>query len=82
MTRPFTLLLLLLATLAWAATRCTTYQERTLNRLYTVCDDGTWGMSTDSQTLERWETTVTTSPQKTCTGRLNPRTRQWEGRGR
>ena len=39
---------LLLVRPAWAATRCTTDEERTLNRLYTVCDDGTRAVSTDN----------------------------------
>jgi hypothetical protein len=32
--------------------------------------------------LQRWDTTVTPPPGQTCTGRLNPQTRQWEGRCR
>jgi hypothetical protein len=75
-------LLLALTTPALAATRCTTDEEKTIQRLYTVCDDGTRATSSWNRTLERWGTTVTTRPQKTCTGRLNPQTRQWEGRGR
>jgi hypothetical protein len=74
---------LLLVRPAWAATRCTTSEEKTLGRLYTVCDDGTRGISTDNKTLDRWETTITESPRKsTCTGRLNPITRQVEVRCR
>jgi hypothetical protein len=74
--------LLLLATPALAAvTRCTTYQEKTLGRLHTLCDDGTRAVHTWNQTLSRWESTVT-PPGKTCTGTMNPKTRQWEGRCR
>jgi hypothetical protein len=68
MRRLFALILVLLALLlvaflllvrpALAATRCTTYQEQTLSRLHTVCDDGTRAVSTWNWTLERWETTI------------------------
>jgi hypothetical protein len=52
-------LLLALATPALAgAVRCTTYEEKTLGRLHTVCDDGTRGISTYNQILDRWETRV------------------------
>jgi hypothetical protein len=76
--------LLLLCALASSAgastsTRCTTYEEKTLGRLQTLCDDGTRAVSTWSPTLQRWTTTVTSPPGQTCTGRLNPKTRQWEG---
>ena len=77
------LILLLLVSPAWAeTTHCTTYQEPTLGRLQTLCDDGTRAISTWNRTLSRWESTVTSPPGKTCTGRLNPRTHQWEGRCR
>jgi hypothetical protein len=77
-------LLLALTSPAWASTptRCTTYEEKTLSRLQTRCDDGTRAVSTWSATLQRWDTTVTPAPGKTCTGQLNPRTHQWEGRCR
>jgi pheromone shutdown protein TraB len=75
-------LLVALTTPALAATRCTTYEEKTIQRLYTVCDDGTRAVSTYNKTLGRWETTITSPLGKTCEGRLNPRTRQWEGRCR
>jgi hypothetical protein len=71
--------------LAWAisaiagGTQCTTYEEKTLGRLQTLCDDGTRAVSTYNKTLERWDTTVTSPPGQTCTGRLNPKTRPWEG---
>jgi hypothetical protein len=84
----FALALLLVAFLllvrpAWSATtRCTTYEEKTLNRLHTLCADGTRAVSTYHQTLSRWESTVTAPPGKTCTGRVNPKTHQWEGRCR
>jgi hypothetical protein len=75
--------LLLWAGVSWAVTtRCTTYEEKTLNRLRTVCDDGTRAVSTYNKTLSRWESTVTPPPGQTCTGRLHPKTRQWEGRCR
>jgi hypothetical protein len=76
-------LLLALASHAWAgAVRCTTYEEKTLGRLYTICDDGTRATSYWSPTLQRWDTTITPPPGRRCTGEVNPRTRQWEGRCR
>jgi hypothetical protein len=54
------LLLLALASPALAGpVRCTTYEEKTLGRLQTLCDDGTRAVSTWSPTLGRWDTTVT-----------------------
>jgi hypothetical protein len=67
---------------AWSAPRCLTYQEKSLGRLQTLCDDGTGAVSTWNTTLSRWESTVTPPPGQTCTGRLTPKTRQWEGRCR
>ena len=67
----------------WAGTpRCTTYEEPTLGRLQTVCDDGTRAVSTWNRTLSRWESPVTPLPGKTCTGQMNPHTRQVEGHSR
>jgi hypothetical protein len=63
--------------------RCTTYEEKSLGRWQTLCADGTRAVSTYNRTLERWESTVTRPPAgQTCQGRLNPRTRSWEGRCR
>ncbi len=74
---------LLLVRPAWAGSvRCTTYEEKSLGRLQTLCDDGTRAVHTYNKTLSRWESTVTPPPGQTCTGHLNPRTRQWEGRCR
>jgi hypothetical protein len=82
--RPLGILALLvcLATPALATPRYTTYEEKTLGRLQTLCSDGTRATSTWNRTLSRWESTVTPPPGQTCTGRLNPRTRPWEGRCR
>jgi hypothetical protein len=75
--------LLTLASPAWATTRrYTTYEEKTLHRLHTVCDDGTRAVSTYNKMLERWDTTITTSPRRDCPGRLNSRTHQVEMRCR
>jgi hypothetical protein len=85
MTRVLALALLTfpLATPAWAgSTHCTTYEEQALGRRQTLCADGTRAVSTWSPTLQQWQTTVTPPPGQTCTGRLNPKTRQWEGRCR
>jgi hypothetical protein len=78
------LLTLALATPAGAAppTHCLTYEEKSLGRWQTLCDDGTRAVSTYNKTLERWESTGTPPPGQACTGRLNPKTRQWEGRCR
>lgn len=69
------------ATLA-GPVRCTTYEERTLGRLQTLCADGTQAVSPWSHTLGRWDTIIRPPPGQACTGQLNPRTRQWEGRCR
>jgi hypothetical protein len=68
---------------AWSATTtCTTYEEQTLGRLQTLCDDGTRAVSTYNRTLARWDTTVSPPPGQRGTGGLHPKTRPWEGRGR
>lgn len=60
----FALALLLVAFLllvrpAWAgAVRCTTYEEKTLGRLQTLCDDGTRATLYWSRTLDRWDPTT------------------------
>jgi hypothetical protein len=63
MTRVPALALLLALTLASPAlagpVRCTAYEEKTLGRWQTLCDDGTRAVSTWSSTLQRWGTTVT-----------------------
>ena len=81
--------LVLLLALAWASpasagtpSRCTTYEEKTLGRLQTLCSDGTRAVSRYNTTLDRLETTVMPPPGKTYTGQVNPRTHQWEGRCR
>jgi hypothetical protein len=51
--------LLALASPALVAPHCLTYEEKTLGRLQTLCDDGTRAISTWNRTLERWETTMT-----------------------
>jgi hypothetical protein len=77
------LVLLALASPAEAGPlRCTTYKEKTLGRLQTICDDGTRAVSTWSPTLGQWTTTVTPTPGQTCTGHMNPRTQQVEVRCR
>jgi hypothetical protein len=58
-----TVLLLALASPALAGpVRCTTYEEKTMNRLQTMCDDGSRAVSTWSPTLQQWQTTVTPPP--------------------
>jgi hypothetical protein len=45
-----------------APTCCTAYEEKTLGRLQTLCDDGTRAISTYNKTLERWDTRVMPPP--------------------
>jgi hypothetical protein len=48
------LLLLALASPVWAALlRCTTDEEKTLQRWHTICDDGTRAVSRYNRILER-----------------------------
>jgi hypothetical protein len=68
--------------IAATTTRCTTYEEKTLGRLQTLCADGTRAVSTWNRTLSRWESPSTPPPRQTCTRRVNPTSRQWEGRCR
>jgi hypothetical protein len=57
------LLALALASPALAGpVRCTTVEQKTMNQLYTVCDDGTKAVSTWSPTLQQWSTIVTPTP--------------------
>jgi hypothetical protein len=74
---------LLLVRPAWAGSvRCTTSEVKSLGRYETLCGDGTRAIHTWNRTLDRWESTITPPPGQTCTGRLHPKTRQWEGRCR
>jgi hypothetical protein len=81
-----TLVILALALLASPAlagpVRCTTYEEKTMGRLPTLYDDGSRAVSIWSPTLQQWQTTITASPRQTCTGQMNPRTKQVEVRCR
>jgi hypothetical protein len=75
--------LVLWAGVTWAGTmRCTTSEDKTLGRLHTVCDDGTRVTHRWNTALGRWETTATTKPNSSCTGQMNRRTQQVEGRCR
>jgi len=55
-------------------THYTTYQEKTLGRLQTLCTDGMRAVSPYTKTLERWESAISPPSGKTCTKPLNPRT--------
>jgi hypothetical protein len=57
-----------------AALNCTTYQEKTLGRLQTLCSDGTRTTSYGKGTLERWEMTVRPAPgaRRSCTTPMHP----------
>jgi hypothetical protein len=68
----FTLALLLaLASPALATTtHCTAYEQKTMNQLHTLCDDGTRAISIYNRTLQRWETTITASPRGPWWGRF------------
>jgi hypothetical protein len=63
-----------------AALNCTTYQEKTLGRLQTLCSDGTRAPSYWNRTLERWETTVQPAPgaRRSCTTQRHPQTKDVE----
>jgi hypothetical protein len=77
------LLVMALASPALAGpVRCQTHHEPTLNRLMTLCDDGMKAVSNWCSTLQQWQTTIMPSPGRTCTGQLNQRTQQVEGRWR
>jgi hypothetical protein len=65
-----------------ATVHCTTRENTILQRLETLCDDGTRAISRWNAVLERWETTITTSPRRDCVGQMNPRTQQVEVRCR
>jgi len=56
--------------------RCTTYEERTMGRLQTICSDGTRAVSRWNSVLDRWDTTITESPRKACTGQMDPISKQ------
>jgi hypothetical protein len=72
--------LLMLRALAWvspalsATTAGTASYERTVDRWYRYCDDGTRAISRYNTALDCWETAVTESPCKACRGKMNPRT--------
>jgi hypothetical protein len=54
-------LLVLLVSAPWTGVpgvRCQTYEETSLQRLHTICSDGTRGVSTWNSTLQRWDTSV------------------------
>jgi hypothetical protein len=51
-------LLLVSVTSAGMVQTCTTYEEKSLQRLQTICSDGTRGVSLWNPTLQRWDTTV------------------------
>ena len=64
------------------AVRCTTYEVKSLNRLQTLCEDGTRAVSRFNKTMGRWESTITLPLGQTCTGQMHPKTHQWEERCR
>jgi hypothetical protein len=78
----FALLLGLVSSSLAATVRCRTYENTMLNRLETVCDDGTRATSYWNTILERWETAVQPGPstRQSCQARVNPLTRQIEVR--
>jgi hypothetical protein len=63
------LLLMLASAVLAGEVRCTTTQNTILNRLETLCDDGTRATSYWNTILERWETTVQPAPstRQACT---------------
>jgi hypothetical protein len=82
-TRGLFILVLLLGLVSSALAgevRCTTTQNTILNRLETLCDDGTRATSYWNTILERWERTVQPAPgaRQTCTARMNAVTKTVE----
>jgi hypothetical protein len=75
-----TLLLGLVSSSRAATVRCSMYENTLLNRLETLCDDGTRATSYWNNILERWETTVQPAPstRQACTARVNPLTKAVE----
>jgi hypothetical protein len=61
---------------AGAPVRCITYEEKTLNRWQTICNDGTRATSYWNGAL-RWETTVQPAPasRRSCTTQRHPQTK-------
>ena len=43
---------------------CITYEEKALGRWHTLCPDGTRAIHRWNPVLERWEGTITPSPQR------------------
>jgi hypothetical protein len=75
--------LLALASPGWPAMRrSTTNEETTVPRWPTIGDDGTRAVSRYHKILDRWETTITTSPHLPWTVRMDPLTKQVEVRCR
>jgi hypothetical protein len=73
------LLGLAIASPVWSGTpRCTTYEDKTLQRWHTLCDDGTRAVSRYNQLFDRWETMMTESLRHSCAARIDPHTRQVE----
>jgi hypothetical protein len=72
-----TLLLGLASSVLAGEVRCTTTQNMILNRLETLCDDGTRATSYWNTILERWDTTVQPAPstRQACTARVNSLTK-------
>jgi hypothetical protein len=74
--------LAILPALAWALpalaspVHCTTDEEKTLDWLRTVCDDGSWAISTWSPALQGWQTTITESPWQAGTRQMTSRIHQ------
>src|SRR5688572_23695802 len=77
----YLVLLLILASPALAdPIRCNTYEEKTLGRLHTLCNDGTRATSYWNRILERWETTVQPAPgaRRSCTTQRHQQTKDVE----
>jgi hypothetical protein len=45
---------------------CTTTQNTILNRLETLCNDGTRATPYWNEALQRWDTIISENPRKTC----------------
>jgi hypothetical protein len=58
---------------AGAPVRCITYEEKTLNRWQTICNDGMRATSYRNRTLERRELTIQPAPgiRRSCSTRMH-----------
>jgi hypothetical protein len=59
-----------------ATTHGRTSYEGPIDRWHMLCADGTRALRGYNCILNHWNTTITASPRKVCTGRMHPFTKQ------